>query len=321
MSRAVALLREHTFAFAAALTVVLVIVNIIVLPAFANPRNWPETLATFAPFALVAMASTPSVVSGGGGLDISIGPLATLINVVFVFKLLPGGLGRPEISIPLLLALGTAVGAITGTLVGVLRYPPVIASLGMLFAIEGAALAIAPNAAAAGSNWTSHLAGSIGPVPWGVVLVAIPLLVWAGLRLTAFHRTLYLVGGDDVTAYSAGVNVALTRLAAYALGGLFAAIAGIALTAVIQSGDATLAEQYTLIALAAVSIGGTPFGGGIGGLAGAVAGAAAIYMIQNVLSSVNVSGLWVTVIYGVMLMGGVLLSALIKAPWTRAAAA
>jgi ribose transport system permease protein len=321
MPRVLALLRGHTWAFAVALTVALIVANIILLPAFASPHNWPETLATFAPFALVAMASTPSIVSGGGGIDISIGPLATLINVVFVFMLLPHGLGSAEISIPLLLALGTSIGAITGALVGVLRYPPVIASLGMLFAIEGAALAIAPNASAAPSNWTSHLVGSIGPVPWGVVLVAIPLLVWAGLKRTAFHRTLYFVGGDDVTAYSAGVNVALTRLVAYAIGGLFAAIAGIALTAVIQSGDATLAEQYTLIALAAVSIGGTPFGGGIGGLTGSVAGAAAIYMIQNVLSAVNVSGLWVNVIYGIMLMCGVLLSALIKAPRIRAVAA
>jgi ribose transport system permease protein len=70
-----------------------------------------------------------------------------------------------------------------------------------------------------------------------------------------------------------------------------------------------------------VSIGGTPFGGGIGGLTGSVAGAAAIYMIQSVLSAVNVSGLWVNVIYGIMLMCGVLLSALIKAPRIRAVAA
>ncbi|MGV6847653.1 MAG: DMT family transporter, partial [Marinibacterium sp.] len=63
-------------------------------------------LGTFAPFAIAAMASTPAIVSGGGGIDISIGPLMAVISIVFVTILLPSGLGDPWFAIPIMLLLG-----------------------------------------------------------------------------------------------------------------------------------------------------------------------------------------------------------------------
>src|SRR5881628_1084454 len=116
--------RDHLFALG--LVVVLLIANIVALPKFAAPSWWPQELAGFAPFALIAMASTPSVLSGGGGIDISLGPLMTLVNVVLVTGLLPHGLGSPFVAVPVLLLLGAAIGALNGFFVAVLRYQPVI---------------------------------------------------------------------------------------------------------------------------------------------------------------------------------------------------
>ena len=62
--------------------------------SFATPSSWPATLATFAPFALAAMASTPQILSGGGGIDISIGPLLNLVSMIIVAVLIPHGLGE-----------------------------------------------------------------------------------------------------------------------------------------------------------------------------------------------------------------------------------
>ena len=94
------LLRTRPFMFALVLAVVLFAVNVIAEPSFAEPGNWPEQLATLAPFALIAMASTPSIVSGGGGLDISVGPLSIVVNVVLVSWLIPhAGLGSPVVAI------------------------------------------------------------------------------------------------------------------------------------------------------------------------------------------------------------------------------
>ena len=68
-------------------------------------------------------------------------------------------------------------------------------------------------------------------------------------------------GGDDRAAFSAGINVTLVRVIAYTIGGLFAGVAGMSLTALVQSADPTLGPQYTLVAIAAVALGGTSLAG------------------------------------------------------------
>src|SRR5262249_42842406 len=216
------------------------------------------TLAQLAPFALVAAASTPSIISGGGGIDISIAPLTGLIGVVYVVELLPNGLGRPIAAIPIALGIGIGVGAINGLMVARLRYPPVVATLGAYFVLVGVAQRIAPTPRFATPNWTDRLAGSFAHVPGGALTIALPLVVWILLGRTAFLRQLRAVGGNDAAAFTAGVDVAAVRVAAYALGGAFAAIGAFALTGLIRDGDATVGPQYTLVALAAVVLGGTP---------------------------------------------------------------
>ena len=88
---------------------------------------------------------------------------------------------------------------------------------------------------------------------------------------------------------------------------MFAAIGGLALTGrFLAAADPTLGLQYTLIAIAAVSLGGTPLGGGRGGTVGAILGAACIYLIQNLLSGLGVSALWLQVVYGCALIAAVI---------------
>src|SRR6185312_15419240 len=86
-------LRARSFAFALALTIVLLVINVIVDPSFAQPSSIPFTLATLAPLALVSMATAPGVISGG--VDLSLGPLLSVANIVMVTVLLPHGLGSP----------------------------------------------------------------------------------------------------------------------------------------------------------------------------------------------------------------------------------
>ena len=95
------------------LLVALVIANIVAIPGFLSSSGYLALLvAGLAPIAIAAIASTPSILSGGGGVDISIGPLVGFINIVLTVVLIPHGLGAPWIAIPILLALGTLVGAI-----------------------------------------------------------------------------------------------------------------------------------------------------------------------------------------------------------------
>ncbi|HEY7629432.1 MAG TPA: ABC transporter permease [Thermoleophilaceae bacterium] len=304
------LLRTRPFGFALLLSLALLAANIIAEPSFGNPSNWPQELASFTPLAIVAMASTPSILSGGGGLDLSVGPLVIFCNVLLVHKFFPHGLDSGWAAVPLLLLIGAAVGAVNGVLVTVLRYQPVIATLCTFFILIGVDLKIgsAPRSAPA-HNWTTSLGDKVWFFPGALITLLVPAAIWFLLSRSAYHRQLYAVGGNDSTAFSAGVDVTATRITAYALGGLFAAIGGIALTALVQSSQAASAGQYTLIALAGVALGGTVIGGGRGGLLGSALGAFSIYLMQTLLSAANVPATWNSVVYGGMLIAGVLVGA------------
>src|SRR6476661_577483 len=126
MNRVLPLFQRWPFAFALLLALVLLVLNLIVSPSFLSPARLPATLATLAPFVLVGFASTPSILSGG--VDVSVGPLATFINCLFIAVLLPAGLGDWYAAIPILLATAAAIGAVTGVLVAVVRLHPVVAS-------------------------------------------------------------------------------------------------------------------------------------------------------------------------------------------------
>src|SRR5437763_6414577 len=103
-------LRSRPFGFALLLSLALLFANIIAQPTFGSPSNWPQELASFAPLAIVAMASTPSILSGGGGLDLSVGPLVVFCNVLLVHKFFPHGLESGWAAAPPILLVGGPVG-------------------------------------------------------------------------------------------------------------------------------------------------------------------------------------------------------------------
>ncbi|HET6691669.1 MAG TPA: hypothetical protein VFG74_12480, partial [Miltoncostaeaceae bacterium] len=129
-----------------------------------------------------------------------------------------------------------------------------------------------------------------------------------GLSRLPFHRHLYAVGDNDAAAYTAGVPVSVVRMAAYVVTGLFAAIAGLAVTALIAAGDSALGPSLTLTALAGAALGGTSLAGGRGGVLGGLAGGLAVYLVQNVLSLLGVDSFWVTFSFGAILVVGIALN-------------
>jgi ribose transport system permease protein len=256
------------------------------------------------------MASTPSIIGGGGGLDISLSPLMTLTSVVFAAWLVPHGLGGAA-SVPILLGLAACVGLLNGLLIILLRIPPVVLTLAMYFVLIGVTAKILPAPTYLDSTWVSHLGGHVGPIPGAVFTLAAPILVWIALGLVPYRRMLYAVGSNDATAFAAGIDVNVVRLIAYAVGGLFAGVGGFALTAVTLSADSAQASTYTLVALAAVALGGTSLSGGRGGLVGPLLGAAAIYLLQDLLVTLQISTSWLQVVYGMALVVAVVLSGVV----------
>jgi ribose transport system permease protein len=289
---------------------VLAVANVIVTPDLLAPGHLAGTMNLLVPTALAAMASVPSILSGGGGLDLSVGPLLGFVNVFAIGVLLPHGLGSGWLCLPACVLLGAAAGAINGGLVAFGRLQPIVVTLGAYLVLAGLALVVLPQPRGGVTGWADFLAGASlgGYLPHSLLLPLIAAGLWLGLRALGFVRLVTAVGSDDRTAYTAGVNVAAVRLGAYTLGGVFAALAGFGLTALIASGDPTVGTQYTLIAVAAVALGGNSLSGGRGGLIGPVLGAVTLFLIQSLLSAAHVSSLWIQVVYGAVLLTAICLN-------------
>jgi ribose transport system permease protein len=290
--------RDNSYAFSFLLFAGLVVATII-----HNNGNFgvADQLGIAAPMTLAALASAPSII--GGGFDISISPLLILTNCVFVVWLVPHGLSG-AISVPIMLGFGFAMGVLTGLLITVLRVQPVVVSLALYFALQGVDLWIVPNPVSMGeeSHWVYNLSGKVGPIPGGLLTIGLPLLIWYGLKFVPYRRLLFAVGSNDATAFSAGVNVTVVRIVSYGLGGLFAGVGGLALTGLVHSANAAASQQYALVAIAAVVLGGTSLAGGRGGLIGIVFAAFSIFLLQNLLSSFQVNPAWLQVVYGLILI-------------------
>lgn len=296
----------------ASIALALFVANAIAQRGFLSPDNWTTTLAVAAPFVIAAMAQALPLLSGNGGLDLSIGPFMSFISALVAAKLAPAGLGSPWLLLPIALGIGLAAGAVNGALIAYLRLPPIIATLGTYLLYAGLSAEILPDPGGEVPTWLITVNGQIGPVP-GVLIVFAGIAVgWLALSQTAFIRNLLAVGGDIRTAYTAGVDVNLTRVLAYALAGMLAALAGLLLTGLLQSGDATVGASYTVYSLTAVALGGIALAGGRGGLFGAAMGGVVLYLIQNLLTAANVSVYQLSIANGVLLIAALAMNEVLE---------
>lgn len=286
----------------------LLIANILITPNMLTGPRITAMANLLIPTMLAAMASVPSIMSGGGGLDLSVGPLLGFSNVILVGVLLPLGLGSAAVGIPLILLLGLAFGALNGAVIAYVRLQPIVVTLGGYLLLAGLSLVVLTQPKSGAPVWTATLAESLlgGYLPLSATLLVAALVIWWLAKKLGFVGLIIAIGSDERAAFASGVDVRRTRVGAYALGGLFAALGGVGLTSLINSADPTAGVQYTLVAIVAVALGGNALGGGRGGMRGPLLAAACLYLIQALLSGLQVSSLWIQVVYG-----GVLLAAIV----------
>jgi ribose transport system permease protein len=238
-----------------------------------------------APLILATLALTAIAIAGRGGVDLSIGPLLSMVNVCIIHWLVQGGVSSPVVIFAFAIGLAVAFEVVQGLLIATLRLQPVIVTLSGYLVLAGLALTILgePSGRAPGwlANWGSPT--SIFSPVLGVVVVSI--VVWALIARTTFFRNIRLMGANERTAYASGVNLAASRIGAHAIAGVFAGVGAVLYTALVASGDPTFGPQYTLIVVTALLLGGTSVGGGRGGALGSVAGAIDVFLISYVLAT------------------------------------
>jgi ribose transport system permease protein len=291
--------------FAVVLLVLLLIINLFLNPARFQPAAWGTLIGLAAPLIGAALASAPVILGGRGGIDISVGPLMGFVNAIVIQGLfLSAGISSPVVLVLAALAVGALIGAINGFMTTIIRIQPIVASLGTYLVLTGVTLTILPAPIGPAPEWLKAMSGTFSIVPLAVMAIA-----WLIVRRLPYYDQLMAIGSDDRAAYTAGVPVTKVRFIAYVITGLFAAVAGLMLTALIGSADPNIGQNYTLIAIAAVALGGVSLAGGRGGMIGAAVGAIDIFLLQSVLTSFNVSTYVLQIAYGAILVAAVVLTA------------
>jgi ribose transport system permease protein len=292
--------------FAPLLFVILLAVNIVVNPARFAPGSWGTLIGLAAPLIGAAIASTPAILGGRGGIDISVGPAMGFVNAVVVLYLMQKlGITSPWLVVAAAIVIGGLIGAVNGFLATILRIQPIVATLGTYLILVGATLTILPSPTGTVPGWLHDLGG-----PWSILPLGAVFLAWFGIRRLPYYDHLMAVGSDDRAAYTAGIPVTLVRFLSYVITGIFAGIAALMMTALIGSADPSVGPTYTLIAISAVALGGVSLAGGRGGLLGAAIGATDIFLLQSALTYFNVSTFVLQIAYGSILIIAIVLTAL-----------
>jgi len=254
-----------------------------------------------------------------GGIDLSVGAVLALAGAIAA-QLLKTGVPLPAWGVHLdftvagAVAAGVAVGGLLGFANGIaitrLLLPPFVATLAMLSIARGLTLLWTGGFPITGLDPAFGFIGTgtwLGvPMPvWIVAVLAVAASVVC--RRTPFGRHLYAVGGSERAARLTGLRVERIKVAVYVLGGALSGLAGIMVTARLDSAQPNAGLGYELDAIAAVVIGGTSLAGGRGSIAGTVLGCLIIGVLNNGLALLNVSPFWQQVIKGLVIVAAVAL--------------
>ena len=259
--------------------------------------------------AIVAMAQTLVVLTSG--IDLSVGMVMVLANCL-ASAIVVGSPLQAALGVLGVLLTGTLCGAINGLIVIFGRLQPIVTTIATSAIYYGLALALRR---VPGGDVNATLAETLtGQLPGGVpaslvLLLALVALVWLPLRRSATGRAIYAVGSAEVAAYMSGVPIRRARFVAYTLSGFLASIAGLFVTCITYSGEASAANgnTYTLYSIAAVVLGGVSLFGGSGSAVGAIFGALMFRTIGDLLFVFDLDPLWQPLFQGVVLAAAVCL--------------
>ncbi|MGE3308922.1 MAG: ABC transporter permease [Limisphaerales bacterium] len=278
-------------------------------PGFATPDNLRTILAYLLPLLVVSVGVTLVLVIGG--IDLSVTSTIALASVVGgrIMSGEDGWLAGHGLAVPAgilaMMLTGAALGAVNGWAVTVCRIPPFIATLTTLMFVSGLAIWITQSRKIGGlpppflllgrNLW---LAAAIAGLASGIAHL--------GLSRTLYGRWLHAVGHNPRTAEVSGVPVRWVTFGAYVACGLFAGLAGILFTAVLETGNPEMARDNLLDVVGAVVIGGTSLFGGRGSVVGTVFGVLFLALVDNSLNLLGLAFYTILMVKGAVILGAAL---------------
>lgn len=257
---------------------------------------------------LIIVSCGLSIVMIGGGIDISVGAVTSLVVMSCVMYLNSGG--NIFVAVLLALGIGLAFGLVHGFLVSYLEIQPFIVTLAGMFLARGLTtiLSIDPQKVQH-EGFKSLLEAEIripllgytanngnrvdATMEWGVVIALVVLIaVFILLKYQRLGRAFYAIGGNQQSALMLGINVKRTRFISYVISGTLSGISGFVFMMHTGAGNATNAAGMEMNAIAASIIGGTLLTGGVGNVAGTFFGVMTLTTIKKVVVSSGLNQPW-----------------------------
>jgi ribose transport system permease protein len=270
------------------LLLALIVANELVRPGILT-ADWLSVMVRAAiPLAILAGCQTLTMLTGG--IDLSVGAVASMAGFVVASLYVNQGLG---VGLAAALIAAILAGILNGVGVGIFRVHPLIMTLGVSLIVLGLANAwqlatvtsstgVPPQLRSLGGNRLFEL------IPFSLsVFVPVAALILIALRRSGYGRLLYAIGDNPIAARLAGARAWQVLVVLYTISALFAAIAGLLLAGLTNVASVTLADSYVLPSIAAAVIGGTSIFGGRGGYAGTIVGALILTFISALLSSLG----------------------------------
>lgn len=289
MPRALRILRDPVV-IAALIAILLVVLGGVLKSGFAAPEQIINMLRVASFLGIIAIGQTIVVLSGGEGIDLSVGVTATL-GAILASRMMDGSDALIVPGVLLAVVVAALIGLANGLGIVLLRIPPFVMTLGMLGVVSGLILVVTGGVAdgrAAPALVQLVNGRDVLGIP-GILLVwlVLAVLVTLVLRRTSFGKQLYAVGSGREAARLSGVPVGRVLVSAYMLSSVFAALGGIAMVGYSQQVFLSLADDLMLPSIAAVIIGGTLVAGGVGGYLGSAIGAIVLTVLTSLLTTLS----------------------------------
>jgi len=292
--------------------ITLFIACIIATEDFLTDFNLTNLLRQYAAPTIMALGMLLVILTGG--IDLSIGSIVAVTNVVCAMMIVQSGLS-PFLAILGALAVGLLSGIISGYLVAYQRVAPFIATLAMMsiassfsfILSQGTNIAIRHEGwVAFGKTYLFQGPGVLGlPVQAGIMIIFV-IILYLVLKFTSYGRLVTAIGSNEEAVRLSGVRVNAIKFSVYCISGVCAAIGSILILTRSCVGTGRIGSGYELDAIAACVIGGASLSGGRGTVLKTVAGVFVLALIGNIMNLLNIPSYPQDVIKGVIIIAAVL---------------
>ena len=312
------------------LVLVLVAVSAYQIETFFTWGNLVNNLLTHAaPYGIIAVGMT--LVMIGGGFDLSVASITAVCTVVLVLALSGLEPCGAAVAVPTAIAItalvGTLLGAVNGVLIAYVGVNPFVVTLSTMLVYRGLALILTeggqaitvPETLHEGFKWifkhrmSTAVEGEGFVVPVAILIfLAVFCAGYCLLRFSRFGHYVYAVGGNENASWLAGVNTSLVKAMTYTICGLCCAIAATIFMAMATTATASSYRGDELLVIASVIVGGTPLGGGSGGLVATFNGLLLLHLIENLLTQYEIPQHYQQIIRGLIILMAVTIDVLVK---------